>query len=252
IKIDPESAPQSRAAVSTTVSSTGCTSAVERLITLSTSLVAVWYSNDSSRSDVRSRNSLRSRAFSIAITACAAKFCNSAICLSVNGRTSCRKFVKQADEVAILDEGYHQQRADAARLDRSAWYRIICHRRQYRGQIGDVHPRLASPQPPNRAAGARDKALTQDAGEWLGHSAMHSPSIKPLAFSQHESAERGPAERARLLQHRVQYRREVAWRRVDHPQHVGGRGLLLQRLARLGQEPRVLHRDDRLRRKVLQ
>ena len=32
----------------------------------------------------------QSRAFSIAMTACAAKFCNSAICRSVNGRTSCR------------------------------------------------------------------------------------------------------------------------------------------------------------------
>ena len=28
--------------------------------------------------------------------------------------------------------------------------------------------------------------------------------------------------------------------------HLGGRGLLLQRLARLGDEPRILHRDDRL------
>jgi hypothetical protein len=47
-EFDPlESAPQSRAAVSTTVSNTGCTSAVERLMTLSTSLVAVWYSSDS-------------------------------------------------------------------------------------------------------------------------------------------------------------------------------------------------------------
>src|SRR6516164_1990547 len=47
------SARHSRAAVWTTVSSTGCTSAVERLMTLSTSLVAVWYSSDSARSRVR-------------------------------------------------------------------------------------------------------------------------------------------------------------------------------------------------------
>ena len=60
-------------------------------MTLSTSLVAVWYSSDSSRSPVRCCNSPISRAFSIAITACAAKFCSSAICLSVNGRTSWRK-----------------------------------------------------------------------------------------------------------------------------------------------------------------
>ena len=38
-----------------------------------------------------SRVSVISRAFSIAITACAAKFCNSAICLSENGRTSWRR-----------------------------------------------------------------------------------------------------------------------------------------------------------------
>ena len=36
------------------MSSTGWTSEVERLMTLSTSLVAVWYSSDSSRSRVRS------------------------------------------------------------------------------------------------------------------------------------------------------------------------------------------------------
>src|SRR5215471_14734979 len=48
------SLPQSRAAVSVTVSSTGCTSAVERLMTLSTSLVAVWYSSASSRSALHS------------------------------------------------------------------------------------------------------------------------------------------------------------------------------------------------------
>ena len=51
-------------------------------MTLSTSLVAVWYSSDSWRSPVRSRNSSGSRAFSIAITACAAKFSNSAISFS--------------------------------------------------------------------------------------------------------------------------------------------------------------------------
>jgi hypothetical protein len=39
---------------------------------------------------VRCRNSSSSRAFSIAMTACAAKFCNSAISLSENGRTSKR------------------------------------------------------------------------------------------------------------------------------------------------------------------
>src|SRR4051794_40807652 len=41
-------------------------------------------------------------------------------------------------------------------------------------------------------------------------------------------------------------------RRVDDLQHLSGRGLLLQRLARLGNEPCVFDRDDRLRSEILQ
>ena len=59
-------------------------------------------------------------------------------------------------------------------------------------------------------------------------------------------------KRMRLFQDRVEHRREVAGRGIDDLQHLGRRGLLLQSLARLGQEPRVLHRDDRLRREILQ
>jgi len=51
-----------------------------------------------------------------------------------------------------------------------------------------------------------------------------------------------------VLQHRI----EVERRSADDLQHIAGRGLLLQRLAPLSQEPRVLHCDDRLRREVLQ
>ncbi len=55
----------------------------EELMTCNTSAVAVCWSK-------ASRVSVSSRAFSIAITACAAKFCNNAISLSENGRTSRR------------------------------------------------------------------------------------------------------------------------------------------------------------------
>ena len=56
-------------------------------MTLSTSLVAVCCSSNSRRSSVRWRSSLSSRAFSIAMTACAPKFVTNSICLSVKGRT---------------------------------------------------------------------------------------------------------------------------------------------------------------------
>ena len=70
-------------AFSRIASNTGARSPGEELMTCSTSAVAVCCSS-------ASRVSVISRAFSIAMTACAAKFCNSAICLSVNGRTSWR------------------------------------------------------------------------------------------------------------------------------------------------------------------
>ena len=69
------SASHNRAADSTSVSSTVCRSKVERLMTLSTSAVAVCCCR-LARSSVRWRSSLSSRVFSIAITAWAAKFCN--------------------------------------------------------------------------------------------------------------------------------------------------------------------------------
>ena len=65
----------------------------ERLMTLSTSAVAVCCCSDSLKSSVRWRNSFSRRVFSMAMTACLAKLSTSAICLSVNGRTSCRKMV---------------------------------------------------------------------------------------------------------------------------------------------------------------
>src|SRR5262245_12830219 len=77
------SASHSRAADSTSVSSTVCRSKVERLMTLSTSAVAVCCCSDS-------RSSLSKRAFSMAMTAWLAKLVSSSICLSVNGERTMR------------------------------------------------------------------------------------------------------------------------------------------------------------------
>ena len=81
--IDAISASHSSAANSTSASSTVCSSNVERLITFSTSAVAVCCCSNS-------RSSLSSRVFSMAMTACPAKFFISPICLSVKGCTSWR------------------------------------------------------------------------------------------------------------------------------------------------------------------
>jgi hypothetical protein len=73
-----------------------------------------------------------------------------------------------------------------------------------------------------------------------------------LACAQHQRPMGDAAKVMRLFQYCVEHRGEVAGRGVDDLQYFGGCRLLLQCLARLGQEPRVLHRNDRLRRETPQ
>ena len=94
--------------------------------------------------------------------------------------------------------------------------------------------------------------LAQVFGKLRGYTA-HRGGIESFAVvSIEEYPKVASQRRMRLFEHRIEHRREVAGRGIDDLQHLGGRGLLLQRLARLGDEPRVLHRDDRLRREILQ
>src|SRR5271166_6427291 len=60
------------------------------------------------------------------------------------------------------------------------------------------------------------------------------------------------AQGMRLFQYHVEDWGEIAGRGVDDLQHLGSRGLLLQCLARLVDESRVLHRDNRLRGETFQ
>src|SRR5438270_10887138 len=76
--------------------------------------------------------------------------------------------------------------------------------------------------------------------------------MKALTVIRHEITEAGLTQVQRLLQHRVEDRREIARRGVDDAKHFGGGSLLLQRIPSFGNEPSVLHSDDGLRREVFQ
>ncbi len=86
---------------------------------------------------------------------------------------------------------------------------------------------------------------------FLRISACRSPP-QLLAVIEHQRTEGSATENVCLFQHRVEDRREVAGRGIDDLQHLRRCGLLVEGLARLGNEPRVLHRDHRLRGEVLQ
>src|SRR6516164_10750765 len=88
-------------------------------------------------------------------------------------------------------------------------------------------------------------------GKGIGYT-LDRRVLKLLAVIGEHDAERGLAQPHRLFQHCVEHRREITGRRIDDLQYLGGRSLLFERLARLGQQPRILHRDDRLSGEVLQ
>ena len=99
------------------VSSTACRSKAERLMTLSTSAVAVCCCSNS-RKIVGALVAVRrsSRTFSMAITACAANS-SSMICFSENGRFSLSENQHIADHALVLEQWHGEQAARTPDID---------------------------------------------------------------------------------------------------------------------------------------
>ena len=82
---------------------------------------------------------------------------------------------------------------------------------------------------------------------------MHGNGAKRLFVVKEQIAEVSVADPRGVLQHGLEHRLQLARRTADDLQHLGGRRLLLQRLAQLArarlhlvEQPRVLDRDHRL------
>ena len=58
-------------------------------------------------------------------------------------------------------------------------------------------------------------------------------------------------EPGRRFDQRVEYRLEIESRTADNFEHISSSGLVLQRLSKLIEQPRVFHRDNRLVGKCL-
>ena len=67
-----------------------------------------------------------------------------------------------------------------------------------------------------------------------------------------EGPRRGIAKPYCLVNHRFEYRHEIAGRGIYDLEDLRCGGLLLECLTRLREQPRVSHRNDRLRGKILQ
>ncbi len=87
--------------------------------------------------------------------------------------------------------------------------------------------------------------LAHQCGMLFGE-AMRGDRAEILAVVGRQAADNGVHRPVRLVQDRVENRRQIARRSVDDLQHLSGRGLLFQRLPLPGQQPRVLDRNHRL------
>jgi len=146
-----------------------------------------------------------------------------------------------AEQRVLLAQRHHQIGAKTGIL--GSLPHLAGQRRGQRLHIRRVHV----------ARAAHQLLMRSVAAEWLSYGlcqwfriAADCDRSEEFAVIKCQPAIGDPTKAVRLLQYRIEYWREIAGRGVDDLRYLGGRGLLLQRLTRLGQEPRVFHRDHRL------
>ena len=79
---------------------------------------------------------------------------------------------------------------------------------------------------------------------WWNVPPSHLPGL--FAIKSGQDAIAGSRQRQRFLQDRIEHRSQLARVGIDHRQHLGHRGLAVQRRAQLGEQAHVLDGDDGL------
>src|SRR5215471_7220107 len=137
----------------------------------------------------------------------------------------------------------------SSKLDSGAAHWIASAIGVVRQHVRDVRiclPAGHSTQPGGRAWAVRLAQELRVCGRYV--SERHR--METVAIVAPQNAESGLAETYSLIQHCVEHWCEFAGRGVDDLQYLSGRGLLLQCLAGFSDQPRVFHRNDRLRREI--
>jgi hypothetical protein len=161
----------------------------------------------------------------MAMTACAAKFCNKC---PEDGAVLAQRYPHHSPSL----RQFHQRPASGGALGALS-------------NIDNLHEGFAVKQAIERPTTKGSHWSRQELLERRRHVSARQHVKMPVIASLHGS-ERRVAEPQRLVEHRLEHRRQIAGRRIYDLQHPGGRGLLLQCFAGFGQEPRVLDGNHRL------
>ena len=157
-----------------------------------------------------------------------------------------------SDELGILAHGDRKASAHGQFIDKETSPRMRQVQLTVGGQVGGMDQVLAGNVPSEQAALLRYLRLPQIDRVPNGARSVHRSQVKAFAVIREQGAKRRLAKTLGLCEDRVEHRGEVAGRGIDDLQYLSGRSLLFECLARLGQEPRIFHRNDRLRCEVLQ
>ena len=186
------------------------------------------------------------------MTAWAAKFCTSAICLSVKGRTSWRYTINEPTSLLLLqhrnDEWTRTPPSSTAATKSDA--AAQCKRRSA-ARSEDVNTTFLLQHPVRRIIWVTRNCECLRCSAEQAVVLCVATRCKRVTVPAKDIAELGVADANGFLQHCRKHRLHIARRAADDLQHLRRSGLLLKRLAQLGEQPRVLDGDDRLGGEIL-
>ena len=180
------------------------------------------------RSSVRWRSSLSRRVFSMAMTAWAAKFCHQLDLLVGEQPDLLAVDEDRADQLVLLEHRHGEEGARARQLDDARRSRRA-RRSRALPQCRVLHDAWSAGDRPSGVPAGRINGSRFRRFVVRRRRVMHA-TMRIARPRKSHIAELGVADACRVLQHRLEYRLQVAGRAGDDLQHLGGRGLLLQRL----------------------
>ena len=155
-----------------------------------------------------------------------------------------RALLVQGDEADLLAIAKERSADDGAKADNlrrlQIWKFGICE------HVGNLQRALFQGDTTDQCASARHILMASDKHAPLGLDAVGCGKRIVLTLPAPQNSLFGPAKPRRSFDQSVEHGLQIESRAADDLEHVGGGGLLLQRLAQLIEQPHVLDGDDGL------
>ena len=189
--------------------------------------------------------SLNRRTFSIAITAWSAKVCSASSTLAGMGPGVSQPTLIVADRLAVAQQGYAQESPARARSEN----RLVL---GVQVQIFDADRTTLENRPASAEAARRQQPLGREGSSQRRDVSLadEGRDFQPPALVAIDERAGGLAEIQRQGDDLVEHRLHVGRRVADGIQHLGRRGLLLERISGFVEETGVLQRHAGLERQA--